>query len=195
MRISAAPSPCESFHNVNQISKGGYKNFEKTFLTPRGKTFLKIFLSSASRLLKFCFRCKASVITEAPAALRSFFFGGARLLFISLRHRERNPMRHGLKVLKFSDSDRERLNIPGVEKPNKFYMQGRMKMILRYQDRENKFIFEANSIDSAFNFILKLNSGLSENSNDGSDWVGNHISILSTDNNYLAYRPLFKAED
>ena len=104
-------------------------------------------------------------------------------------------MRHGLKVLKFSDSDRERLNIPGVEKPNKFYMQGRMKMILRYQDRENKFIFEANSIDSAFNFILKLNSGLSENSNDGSDWVGNHISILSTDNNYLAYRPLFKAED
>ena len=68
-------------------------------------------------------------------------------------------------------------------------------MIFKFYDRENSFIFQASSVEKAQEFILKQFDGLSANSDDGSDWVGNYISILSTIDENSGYAPLFIVAD
>ena len=69
-------------------------------------------------------------------------------------------------------------------------------MIFRfYKDKQNTFVFQASSCESAKAFILKHCQGLSENSKDGSDWVGNYISIIATQNDNPPFRPLFVVEE
>ena len=68
-------------------------------------------------------------------------------------------------------------------------------MVFRfYFDKQNTFIFEAPSVESAQNWLLKKFDGLSEHPEDGSDWVGNYLSILSTTKSD-DFSPLFVVGD
>lgn len=68
-------------------------------------------------------------------------------------------------------------------------------MIFRfYSDKQNTFIFQATSVESAQKWLLKKFDGLSEHPEDGSDWVGNYLSILSTTDSD-GFSPLFVVDD
>ena len=68
-------------------------------------------------------------------------------------------------------------------------------MIFKFHYKENNFIFQAPSVEKAEEFILKHFSGLSENSADGCDWIGNYISVLSTVDENSGYTPIFVVAD
>ena len=69
-------------------------------------------------------------------------------------------------------------------------------MIFRFYNKGHSFVFQAYSVEKASDFLLKLFPGFSESSEDGSDWIGNYFSILSTNNDEsCGYKPLCTVKD
>lgn len=62
-----------------------------------------------------------------------------------------------------------------------------------YNPKGANFVFKASSVEQARTFILHVFSFLSNNSDDGIDWVGNHLTILSTSGE--DYTPLLTIND
>lgn len=62
-----------------------------------------------------------------------------------------------------------------------------------YNHRGNNFVFRASSVEQARTFILHVFGFLSNNSDDGIDWVGNYLTILSTAGE--GYTPLLTVND
>ena len=62
-----------------------------------------------------------------------------------------------------------------------------------YNPKGANFVFRASSVEQARTFVLHVFGFLSDNSNDGIDWVGNHLTILSTVGE--GYMPLLTIND
>lgn len=65
-------------------------------------------------------------------------------------------------------------------------------MIFKYCVKEQSFIFQAPSVEVAEEFILMHFNSYSSNPEDGCDYVGNYLSLLSTVDENSGYDPLFK---